>query len=146
MINKATRKLYFDAAHRVVNHEGKCKLLHGHRYSLEVTFESLEKDELGRVLDFGYIKTILGEWIEKNFDHNAILWDKDKQLGDSISLITGQTIYYLPFNPTAENIAFYLLNNIIPDLFRDTGVNCKYLRLYETPNCFVEVDKKEAGI
>lgn len=138
-----TRKLYFDAAHRVVNHKGKCKLLHGHRYTLEITFEAFDKNELGMIIDFGYIKDILGAWIDNNLDHNTILWDKDKDLGNNINLITGQKIYYLPFNPTAENIAFYILEYICPKLFTNTNIICESIRIYETPNCFADVKKSE---
>ena len=51
-----TRRLEFDSAHRVMNHEGKCKMLHGHRYVLEASFSAKKLDELGRVIDFGVIR------------------------------------------------------------------------------------------
>ncbi len=47
-----TRRIEFDAAHRVMRHEGKCKHLHGHRYALEATFSASGLDALGRVIDF----------------------------------------------------------------------------------------------
>ena len=51
-----TRRLEFDAGHRVLGHEGKCKNLHGHRYSAEITVTAPDLDGLGRVIDFGVIK------------------------------------------------------------------------------------------
>ncbi len=134
-----TRSLGFDAGHRVVLHESKCKYLHGHRYTVEATFEA-EKglDAVGRVVDFGVIKARLGVWLDTHWDHTVILWEKDKPLGDSIAHTTGQTIYYLPVNPTAENMAAYLLHNVCPALFTDTGLACTRVRLYETPNCFAD--------
>ena len=48
-----TRKLEFDSAHRVMEHESKCKMLHGHRYALEASFAATKLDNLGRVIDFG---------------------------------------------------------------------------------------------
>jgi len=133
-----TRRIEFDAAHRIMDHESKCKMLHGHRYALEVTFESAKLDKLGRVIDFGTVREVLGKWIDDNFDHNVILNKADKKLGDEISKITKQKIYYLPNNPTAENIADYLLKKICPKLFASFSGKCVKIKLFETPNCFAE--------
>ncbi len=134
-----TRKIEFDAAHRIIKHESKCKMLHGHRYSLEATFTSKELDNLGRVIDFGVIKEVLGSWIDDNLDHNTILSVKDKILGDSITAQTNQKIYYILENPTAENIAKHIFEEICPKLFADKDVKCVAIRLYETPNCYSDV-------
>lgn len=130
-----TRRIEFDAAHRIMEHESKCKDLHGHRYVIEASFSSSELDALGRVIDFGIIKEKLGAWVDNNWDHTTILFDKDSTLGKSISDITGQTIFYLPYNPTAENMAKFLLEKICPELFADVPIKCVSILLYETPNC-----------
>lgn len=134
-----TRRIEFDSAHRILNHESKCKMLHGHRYALEATFIASELDNLGRVIDFGVIKEILGKWIDENLDHNTILSIKDKNLGDRISAITSQKIYYMQNNPTAENIANHIFQDICPKLFENSDVKCISIKLYETPNCYSDV-------
>ena len=136
-----TRRIEFDAAHRILNHESKCKMLHGHRYVLEATFTANELDNLGRVIDFGVIREVLGTWIDDNFDHNTILSIKDKKLGDKICEETEQNIFYLDENPTAENIAKFLFEEICPKLFADKHVKCVSIKLYETPNCHAEIGK-----
>lgn len=132
-----TRRLEFDAAHRVMRHESKCRNLHGHRYAVEVTVTAPELDGLGRVVDFGVIKERLGEWIDREWDHQTILWEEDKALGTAIEAETGQKIAYLPMNPTVENLAKYLLETVCPALFAPplvvTGV-----KIWETPNCSAE--------
>ena len=133
------RKLEFDAAHRVMGHENKCKYLHGHRYKIEAYFEAKSLDNIGRVIDFGQIKEILGDWVNNNWDHTTILCKEDNELGNAISLVTNQKIYYIDSNPTAENMALYLLNVICPSLFKDEEIQCKEIILHETPNCFVKV-------
>lgn len=133
-----TRRIEFDAAHRVMQHESKCRDLHGHRYAVEATFTGRELDALGRVVDFGVVKEVLGGWIDTNWDHATILHEKDKALGESIAAVTGQKIYYLPQNPTAENLADYLLNELCPRLFAGKDVRCTRIRLYETPNCYAD--------
>ncbi len=137
-----TRRIEFDSAHRIIGHENKCKLLHGHRYVMEVTFVANSLDDLGRVIDFGDIKKILGSWVDDNLDHNTILSINDKELGDKISQITGQKIYYMQQNPTAENIAKHLLEDICPKIFLNYKIKCIAVKIYETPNCSAEVNIK----
>ncbi len=133
------RRIEFDAAHRVMQHEGKCKHLHGHRYGLEASFAASGLDALGRVVDFAVIKEKLGGWINDNWDHATILFDQDKALGSAIESHTGQKIFYLASNPTAENMAEYIIKEVCPALFKDDGITCTHIRLYETPNCYVDV-------
>lgn len=138
---ECTRRIEFDTAHRVVGHQFKCKYLHGHRYVLEITARAEQLDDVGMVVDFGELKRIMKGWIDENFDHNTILWEKDRQLGEYISSHTGQNVYYLQQNPTAENIAIHLKNDIIPMLFTKNSFEIVTVKLYETPNCFVSVDE-----
>lgn len=130
-----TRRIEFDAAHRVLEHESKCKLLHGHRYVIEITFIDENLDKLGRVIDFGTVKDILGKWIDDNWDHNTIFNIRDKKLGDFIEATTGQQIYYLDENPTAENMAKHLFYDIVPKLFADFSSKVQSIKIFETPNC-----------
>ena len=134
-----TRRIVFDAGHRICGHENLCKYLHGHRYVIEATFLAKEIDSLGRVIDFGVVKKILGKWVDENLDHTLILWKEDKELADSISKITQQTIYFLDKNPSAENIAIHLLHDVCPKLFTNGDVKCIKIKLHESENNFVEV-------
>lgn len=133
-----TRKIEFDAAHRVMLHESKCKYLHGHRYVIEATFAAEALDTVGRVVDFGEIKTVLGGWVDATWDHTTILNEKDRELGEEIARQTGQLVFYLPTNPTAENMAEYLLKIVCPKLFAGRPLHCTKIRLYETPNCYAD--------
>lgn len=132
-----TRRLEFDAAHRVRQHESKCRNLHGHRYVVEVTAHAPELDMLGRVVDFGVMKERLGSWIDTHWDHQTVLWAEDGPLGEAIHQQTGQPVYYLPYNPTAENMARYLLEEICPNLFQ-APLEITQIRLWETPNCYAD--------
>ena len=114
--------------------------MHGHRYVLEAKFTANKLDKLGRIIDFGVVKDKLGKWLDDNFDHNTILSIKDKKMGEEIAKNTKQKIYYLQENPTAENIAKHLLQEICPKIFAKSEVKCVAIRLYETPNCYVDVE------
>jgi 6-pyruvoyltetrahydropterin/6-carboxytetrahydropterin synthase len=139
---QCTQIIGFDSAHRIIGHKGKCRMLHGHRYTLEATFESNQLNELGMVIDFGIIKQKLNNWLNSNWDHNTILNIKDQKLGNLISNITGQKIFYLNENPTAENMANFLLLEVCLKIFNDEPVRCSKIKLYETPNCYVTTINK----
>ena len=132
-----TRKLEFDAGHRVLGHEGKCKHLHGHRYVAEVTVGyDLGLDTLGRVVDFGVVKVKVGGWIDRHWDHNMLL-RCDDPLWDAGSKILTRTPYRFESNPTAENMAkklFEVAGNLLTDL---TVIR---IRIWETPNCWADYD------
>lgn len=132
-----TVKLEFNAAKRLVEFEGKCHQLHGYRYTLEASFTA-PKNKNGLVIDFYELKQKLGAWIEKNWEHNVVLNVKDKPLGNAIGDLTGQTIFYMKNDPTAENMAEYLKDTVCPKLFGKT-VKCTRIRLYDTPDAWVEV-------
>ena len=121
--------LEWDMGHRVFGHEGKCDRLHGHRYKAEVTCKG-GLDSLGRVIDFGVIKTILGKFIDEEWDHRTMLYCMDP-LAMALNV---EHVVVVPTNPTAENIAQRLLD--VANKLLDIDV--VHVRLWETPNCYVD--------
>ncbi|HEX9887362.1 MAG TPA: 6-carboxytetrahydropterin synthase QueD [Longimicrobiales bacterium] len=47
---------HYDAAHALVNYEGKCSRLHGHRYVVEAALQAEELDRAGIAFDFVDLK------------------------------------------------------------------------------------------
>lgn len=136
-------KIEFDSSHRVIGHNGKCKLLHGHRYVLIVSFTSKKLTKEGFVEDFSVLKSYIKEWIDIHFDHNCILSREDKILGESIASITKQKIYYLDSNPTVENILIHLAKKLPEVILPIDNINSlviSELQLYETPNCSAKIN------
>jgi 6-pyruvoyltetrahydropterin/6-carboxytetrahydropterin synthase len=143
----ATRYHDFSAGHRVVGHESKCRWLHGHNY--RVTFHvqadlaraleetRTELDDLGRVLDFSVLKSLLCEWVERRWDHRMLLWNEDPMLGEDrvLPIELADSIVRVPFNPTAENMAAYLLRVVGPERLANTGVQLVQVTVEETRKC-----------
>lgn len=80
--------------HLVLDYESKCQLLHGHNWVITVYCKSQELNANGMVCDFTHIK----EKIHNYLDHG--------NLND-----------LLPFNPTAENIARWVVDQI-PECYK----------------------------
>jgi 6-pyruvoyltetrahydropterin/6-carboxytetrahydropterin synthase len=138
MKTEAIRIIKFDAGHRVVNHESKCRTLHGHEYKAEIYCNAKSLDSLGRIIDFSVIKNVVGAWIDDNLDHNMIIFDQDPNLPLLQKCDGLKEVYVVPFNPTAENLAAHILEvgNL---LLQKHGVIISKIKLWETQNCFVEV-------
>lgn len=122
--------------HRVYGHESKCAHLHGHNYRVHFTIVSDELDSVGRVLDFSVIKEKLCMWLEERWDHKMLIFIDDPILGSLISL-DPDGVVPVPFNPTAENMALYLLHNIAPQQLAGTGCVLRSLVIEETRKCSV---------
>lgn len=135
-MNIITRRLEFDAGHRVLGHEGKCRNLHGHRYCVEVSVSApAGLDGLGRVIDFGIIKTRLGGWIDENLDHNMLLHPDDPLVQVGTAMVGRLPWVMENGNPTAENIAalvYIMAVKLLPEL------KVHRVRVYETPNCWAD--------
>lgn len=131
-----TRKIQFCAGHRVLGHEGKCSAPHGHQYEIEIEARAEQLDDIGRVIDFSVLKREIGGWIDQYWDHAFLVYEKDDELFDSLSGIKGAKLFACPFNPTAENIAQYLLLRTCPNLLIGLGVTVTSVTVHETPNCY----------
>lgn len=134
-----TKRIEFDYGHRVLGHGGKCRFLHGHRGVAEVTAEAVNLDNLGMVIDFGCLKTIVGGWIDSHFDHNMLLHADDPLLAKYEFVKDPKE--RLPYimsngNPTAENIAKEIYDHTYR-MFPPT-IKLVKIRVYETPSCYAE--------
>ncbi len=141
-----TRKVEFDAGHRIPSHDSKCRNVHGHRYVLEVTIEGPVKanrglSDDGMVVDFSNIKQILNDLFVDKWDHAFLVYELDSSMRAALeSLFVGHNTVVLPFIPTAEKLAEYVFDTL-SDYLILVNSPCKVFRvkLYETPNCFAEI-------
>jgi 6-pyruvoyltetrahydropterin/6-carboxytetrahydropterin synthase len=99
-----------------------------------VTFEvEGELDSLGRVADFSVIKQLLAMWLEDNWDHKFILWEQDPAVPAMQAI--DSTLVVTPFNPTAENLAQFILEVVGPAQLAGTGVTLVKVTVEETRKC-----------
>ncbi len=142
---KITRRLEFDAGHRIPDHQSQCKHLHGHRYALEVT---LSGDVIcqdgspvnGMVMDFSEVKQIAIDQIVGKWDHAFLVYRGDQVVIDMLANIPDHKTIVLDCVPTAENLAataFKILRAAYQDKYGN-HLQLERVRLYETPNCWAD--------
>lgn len=138
---RITRRLEFDAGHRIPNHASQCRHMHGHRYAIEVTLagelvaERGASDE-GMVLDFSEVKTIAKRLVVDVWDHAFLAYEGDASVVAFLQSLPGHKTVLLPVIPTAENLARIAFDLLAP-AFRQTygdRLTLEQVRLYETPN------------
>lgn len=134
-MKRVTRKIEFDAGHRLVGHESKCRNLHGHRYVAEIEVGAEDLDEVGRVIDFGVVKQLVGGWVDEHWDHGMLINVEDKELVE-LCRKSGWKHYVMCSEPTAENLVVDLFARAVREL--PLYVKVLSVRLYETPNCWAD--------
>jgi 6-pyruvoyltetrahydropterin/6-carboxytetrahydropterin synthase len=123
----------FDSAHFLAQYEGKCRNIHGHRWTVKVEIfgEKLQENGSKRemLIDFGELKSELKKLVDF-YDHSLII-EKNTMREITLNALKedGFRIIEVEFRPTAENFAknFY-------DYFIEKGFSVKSISVYETPN------------
>lgn len=138
-----TRRIEFDAGHRIPSHQGQCRNVHGHRYVLEATFagpvrSAFAKSKEGMVEDFGDLKKLLYDLVHSAWDHAFLCYEGDAPMVAALMHLLDTKVVMLPFVPTAENLAAEIFRLLDVHL-ADKSYKAVRVRLYETPNAYAEV-------
>jgi 6-pyruvoyltetrahydropterin/6-carboxytetrahydropterin synthase len=88
------------------------------------------------------LKARLGSWIDEHWDHGFLYYSLDVQVKSFFLSELGNQLksFRCAFNPTAEEMAHYLLYTVGPSQLRDTDVVLFKVELWETENCYAAVE------
>ena len=114
-----TKKLVFDSAHFITDHDGKCKNLHGGRYDIEITIKDRVDPMTGFVIDYSLIKNITKNLVIDKFDHKTL----------------NLTCPELSWRSSTE-----FLSIVIWEILIEYLPNLKKLKIYETETSFCEFE------
>lgn len=92
---KIGKEFSFAGAHKLPNHKGLCKNLHGHEWKLRITIKKRVNKKTGMVMDFSDLKKIVKEHVISKLDHSY--------LNDTLK------------NPTAENLLMWIWDRLMFD-------------------------------
>jgi 6-pyruvoyltetrahydropterin/6-carboxytetrahydropterin synthase len=132
------RRIRFCAGHRLLGHEGKCKHFHGHNYVADFYVTGSEQDSVGRVIDFAVLKARCKGWLDENWDHSFVVWEQDTNAIAALNMVTPSRLFLLPYNPTSENLARYLLEEVCPQILEGTNARAVKVRIWESDESFAE--------
>ena len=131
---EVTKQFRAEIAHRLPNHPGACRYIHGHSYLFEVTVQGKQDHVSGMVVDFSYlkddIKDCIGHW-----DHSLLLVKGDDDfLIDHLQNLKQVNLNVVNFIPTAENMAEHIAEYMC--------IKCEYdvtrVRVWETTTSYAD--------
>lgn len=124
-----TKEVYFCYGHRLMQHTGKCRHLHGHSVKASIAIQQQQLNYDGMVCDFADIKDSVEHYIEQQLDHNLLLHKDDPIIP---ALIANQERFLaLNEHPTAE-----VLSKMIYDYLIQAGLNVASVTLWETASAY----------
>ena len=131
---KIAKEFRWEMGHRLPEHFGLCKNIHGHSYKMIVEFEG-ELDKNQMVIDYYDVEKIINPVIEK-LDHAFMVNVNDKMVLEFLEKMKSKKVV-VDFNSTAENICSYLLSEIRKtDL--PSNISSVKVRVYETQFDYAE--------
>ena len=138
---KIAKEFRWEMGHRLLNHKGLCRNIHGHSYRMVVEIEGKVNKE-GMIIDFFDLGIIIKPIIE-TYDHSFLCWEGDKTMKDFL-LKHEMKCVVVKFHSTVENICGHFTDVILKELkkLKINTFDTLTVKVYETPNAFAEVSKR----
>ncbi|MDE4018465.1 6-carboxytetrahydropterin synthase QueD [Glaesserella parasuis] len=135
---KIAKEFSFDMAHMLDGHDGKCKNLHGHTYTLQVEIAGelhTGGAKSGMVMDYSDLKAVVKQHILDKMDHAFILdftREKELQVAPLPPTLDSKN-FCLSCRSPAEQMAKYIFDTLTTE-----GLPVSLIRLWETPTSYCE--------
>ncbi len=120
-----TKVVRFCYGHRLMNHAGRCRHLHGHSVRAAVSVSAAGLDSQGMVCDFADLKAVVAGFVRERFDHNLLLHEDDPLI--PLLRDAGERFLALPDHPTAEVLARLIFEHV-----QSQGYEVEEVVLWET--------------
>lgn len=132
------KQFKFEMAHQLFDsYSADChENLHGHSYILELYIRSIDLDNTGMVVDFGEVKSLVGDYIN-SWDHSLTMPNSFPE--DYLNMLSKFTkkMHIVSYNPTAENMAKDMFEHI-QNMLKDYNFTVYKVRLHETTTGWAE--------
>lgn len=131
---KIAKEFTWEMGHRLPDHFGKCKNIHGHSYKMLVEVEG-EVLESGMVMDYYHFKDVIDPIVEK-MDHSFLVQKDDKDVIEFLVKMNSRKVV-VDFHSTVENITRYFLSEIKKAKL-PANIHKVKVRVCETPDDYAE--------
>ncbi|HSR18935.1 MAG TPA: 6-carboxytetrahydropterin synthase [Ignavibacteriaceae bacterium] len=135
---KIAKEFRWEMGHRLPEHFGKCKNIHGHSYKMIVELNG-EVNAEGMVLDFYDLKKIVNPIVEK-LDHSFLVYSGDEEIIAFLEKMDSKKVI-VGFQSTVENITRYFLGEISKNKF-PSNISSLKVKVFETENVYAEEEIK----
>src|SRR5690606_1513718 len=106
---KIAKEFHWEMGHRLPEHFGKCKNIHGHSYKMIIEIDG-DVEDSGMVMDYYDLKKVILPIVEE-LDHAFMVYKKDKEIISFLEKMNSKKVV-VGFQSTVENICRYFLNEI----------------------------------
>ncbi len=131
---KIAKEFHWEMGHRLPEHFGKCKNIHGHSYKMIVEIEG-DVLESGMVMDYYDLKKIVKPIVEE-LDHAFMVYKDDTQIIIFLEEMNSKRMI-VDFQSTVENICTYFLMKIKSAIVHK-NVSKLRVRIYESHDDYAE--------
>lgn len=138
---KIAKEFRWEMGHRLPEHSGLCRNIHGHSYRMivEINGEVLSN---GMIIDFYDLGLIVKPILEK-LDHSFLVYIKDKPVLDFLKKYKMKMVV-VEYLATVENICKDITEKIASEFKKQKVKNISEIsvKIFETPNSFAEMNLK----
>ncbi|MCG6960251.1 6-carboxytetrahydropterin synthase [bacterium BMS3Abin03] len=133
---KVAKEFHWEMGHRLPEHFGLCKNIHGHSYKMIVEFDG-ELNESEMVIDFYDVEKMINPIVEK-LDHAFMVKNDDKIILEFLENMNSKKVV-VDFESTVENICKYISGEVISAKLPENLKNIS-VRIYETADAYAELN------
>ena len=133
---KVAKEFYWEMGHRLPEHFGLCKNIHGHSYKMIVEFDG-DLNESEMVIDFYDVEKMINPIVEK-LDHAFMVKNDDKITLEFLEKMNSKKVV-VDFESTVENICKYISGEVISAKLPENLKNIS-VRIYETADAYAELN------
>jgi 6-pyruvoyltetrahydropterin/6-carboxytetrahydropterin synthase len=131
---KIAKEFKWEMGHRLPEHFGQCKNIHGHSYKMRIELEG-KPDSTGMVMDYYILEKIVNPLVEK-LDHAFIVYKDDIEVISFLEKLNSKKVV-VDFQSTVENLVTYFLNELRRSEFPSNVKSIK-VRVHETSEDYAE--------
>jgi 6-pyruvoyltetrahydropterin/6-carboxytetrahydropterin synthase len=134
---KIAKEFRWEMGHRLPNHDGACRNVHGHSYRMVVEVEGDVNPETGMIIDFSDISAKVKPLVAE-LDHCFLCQESDQEVRDLLERMDMKRVM-IPVPSTVENICGLFVERLKSAFASEPQVQAFTVRIWETASSVAEI-------